>query len=354
MKIYDARSGGGFPAERAAGRVRAADECHGAGSDRRRCRRTAPARRSARRCKGQPEAEKHKKHKKHKRQQQEASRTQTKADMRVEPRTPQRTALRLTGAGPGVLRGARRDGAPPTPGRGPVKEYSTIPTTTQAGGHPDVNLEFQSGKPESIRYPELSCYGNASRTRLRIPGRLHRRPARDAALHDGPVRDRNARSTPRSGLGPVSSRRLAAARKCGGELFFRRPLYNMVPNRVRQDCWLHGVLLDFPIYTVLSARTGSDYGLDARQRDHHSSPCASRAGHSGACRRRRSTTLNRFNAAAGSRSRKTTRPVEQPGKALPVEPDHLRGPLDATFKTSPTTASEETTHPGRRRPAATS
>ena len=73
---------------------------------------------------------------------------------------------------------------------------------------------------------------------------------------------------------------------------------------------------------------------------------------------RRSTTRCGSSKAAASPPSATghRQPIEQPGKAVPLEPDDLRraADLDHRHASATTTASTATTRPGRRRPAATS
>ena len=72
IKIYDARTGGGFPAEKVLAKCAAADECHGPSSDR---PALAPDRTSA--DLGEPKAKKTK-HKKHKKKNKKKHRRSTR------------------------------------------------------------------------------------------------------------------------------------------------------------------------------------------------------------------------------------------------------------------------------------
>jgi hypothetical protein len=77
VKIYDARTGGGFPAERTPEKCLAADECHGAGPG----APTLPADRTSAQLgpKAKPKAHKAKKHKKHQKAHKKKSKKRAKA-----------------------------------------------------------------------------------------------------------------------------------------------------------------------------------------------------------------------------------------------------------------------------------
>ena len=89
----------------------------------------------------------------------------------------------------GRLRRRDRRGAPPRrPALAgtPIKSYSAIPSSTQAGGHPDLEvlLGRKPGPPEEPKPLQLR-----GRQRRQHPsaGGLHRQPARDPAVHGRPV-----------------------------------------------------------------------------------------------------------------------------------------------------------------------
>ena len=82
----------------------------------------------------------------------------------------------------------------------PITAYSALPSTRQAGGHPDVELAFRGRKPHSAAQPEP----------LQLRGRERRDPftsRRDSSATRTRLRSArspsslptNARSTPRSG-----------------------------------------------------------------------------------------------------------------------------------------------------------
>ena len=144
-------------------------------------------------------------------------------------------------------------------------------------------------------------------------------------------------------------------------------VYNMVPHAGRRPGWSPSRSLLAPVYTELSARTDSDYGLGLRPGISQRDSAAFGISHLplGGSRRRRSTT-NCAVAVSGQggltwcmldvgvprpiareeRMRRRTRVtavvhlaarLDQPADSVPAEPDDLRRPADDESKRSPTT-----------------
>jgi len=144
-----------------------------------------------------------------------------------------------------------------------IYSYSSTPSTTQAGGHPNININFEiedysddSGHPN----PKLPCgCNNAKNLDIYLPagviGNPHATPkcsnadfARETCPADSqigvahPTVDLNGYFT----FGP-----------------FTDPVYNLEPrpNQAGLIGWLTP-LFNTPVYHVISARTATDYGLD--------------------------------------------------------------------------------------------
>jgi hypothetical protein len=142
-----------------------------------------------------------------------------------------------------------------------VRSFETTPSSTQAGGHPDVTIEFSN---EISIDPETGdpCYCNN---------------LRDAKVSLPPGVIGNPHATPRCStmefaqdICPVDSQVGVATADvalfgCSPCFRMKVPLYNLVP--LPEQAALLGFkafLFSYPTYTVLSARTDGDYGLDAK------------------------------------------------------------------------------------------
>ncbi len=144
----------------------------------------------------------------------------------------------------------------------PVVNFSVAPSTTQAGGHPDIAVQFKVGNSATSGYSN-PCYCNDPKdVMVNLPtgfiGNPHATPrcgSAEFALQECP-------SDSQIGIAVVLLYKEAGV---GGGVYAWKPLFNMVP---RPD---QAGLLAFPTpaagglpqYTVLKARTGSDYGLTA-------------------------------------------------------------------------------------------
>ena len=142
-----------------------------------------------------------------------------------------------------------------------VRSFETTPSTTQAGGHPDVTVAFSN---EISLDPVTGdpCYCNNLRdAKVSLPAGVIGNP----------------HATPRCStmefaqdICPVDSQvgvAIADVALFGCSPCFRMkvPLYNLMP--LPNQAALLGFkafLFSYPTYTVLSARTDGDYGLDAQ------------------------------------------------------------------------------------------
>jgi hypothetical protein len=145
-----------------------------------------------------------------------------------------------------------------------IYSYSATPSTTQAGGHPNITFSFaledysdDAGYPN----PSVPCdCNNAENLDVHLPagviGNPHATPqcsAADFIREECPADSRIGTAFPTVDFegyfpfGPLTT-----------------PVYNLVPkpNQAGAYGWLTP-LFNTPVFTVLSARTGTDYGLDA-------------------------------------------------------------------------------------------
>jgi hypothetical protein len=141
-----------------------------------------------------------------------------------------------------------------------IKSFEATPSTTQAGGHPNVIVRFSNeNRVEPVNGDPCQC--NTLRdANISLPagliGNPHATPqcsTLDFSLDTCPVD---------SQVGVANASVLIFDNCC---LTMKVPLYNLVP--LPEQAALLGFkafLFDYPTYTVLSARTGSDYGLDAK------------------------------------------------------------------------------------------
>jgi hypothetical protein len=140
-----------------------------------------------------------------------------------------------------------------------IKAFTAEPSSSQAGGHPDLRIYFQvSTRVDPLLPP---CFCNQIKNALvETPagfiGNPHAAAECSAAqftLDRCPVDSQIGIASPTVGINDS-----------GGGQLEQTPLYNLVPG-VGQAGLLgfKAYMFDFPVYTVLHARTGGDYGLDA-------------------------------------------------------------------------------------------
>jgi hypothetical protein len=140
-----------------------------------------------------------------------------------------------------------------------IRTFDSYPSTTQAGGHPDFTITFENDNRFDPALPG-PCGCNAPKDVIvNLPagviGNPHSAPRCDAqrfAFDECPMDSQIGVATPTGCLG---------ASLCGS---FPQPLYNLVPPPDQAGVvGFKTVIFNTPLFTVLTARTGSDYGLRA-------------------------------------------------------------------------------------------
>lgn len=136
----------------------------------------------------------------------------------------------------------------------PIMQYSAMPSSTQAGGHPDVEISFE------VENRQLQRSNNPCNCE----------DAKDATVHLPPGFIGDPHATPECTLADFSANECPVDSQVGIVSVFTivpldAALYNLAPPPA--DAGLLGFKIpgyDAPQFTVLSARTESDYGLDAK------------------------------------------------------------------------------------------
>jgi hypothetical protein len=139
----------------------------------------------------------------------------------------------------------------------PVLHYSTLPSTSQAGGHPDVAISFKVAN-RLVQESQSLC---------------NCEDARNATVHFPPGLIGNPGATPKCTIADFSADDCPIDSQIGMAFVITGPgiplqflaaIYNLVPPP--DVAGLTGFKLSFfdsAQFTVLSSRTDSDYGLDA-------------------------------------------------------------------------------------------
>jgi hypothetical protein len=150
-----------------------------------------------------------------------------------------------------------------------IIEYSAGPSDSQAGGHPDIKIHFKVGTKVDPVLENYPGNGNSIKEALvETPagfiGNVHATPqctTADFSLDKCPIDSQVGYVQPGVEL---TEGCLGNPSTCEGLQFFT-PLYNLVPPP--DEAGLLGfkaIIFSYPTYTVLSARTDSDFGLNAR------------------------------------------------------------------------------------------
>lgn len=139
----------------------------------------------------------------------------------------------------------------------PITSYSALPSTTQAGGHPNLEVQF-AVKNRALQNSKSAC---------------NCEDAKNATFHLPAGFIGNPHATPQCTLAEFSAEECPIDSQVGianvhasdnGEIPFDTAIYNLVPPP--QDPGLLGFkifIFNTPQFTVLSSRTGGDYGLDS-------------------------------------------------------------------------------------------
>jgi hypothetical protein len=136
----------------------------------------------------------------------------------------------------------------------PITFYTAVPSTTQAGGHPDLEINFSVAN-RLIQQSQSPCNcEDAKNATVHLPAGFVGNPH---ATPQCTIADFSANTC------PIDSQ-IGVVHVIAGGFSFISALYNVVPPP-NVAGWLAFKIFLFgsPQFTVLSARTGSDYGLDA-------------------------------------------------------------------------------------------
>jgi hypothetical protein len=153
-----------------------------------------------------------------------------------------------------------------------IQEYEAGPSTTQAGGHPDLTVQFRVGTRVNPFIPDSCNCGSIKTAKVETPagfiGDPHATPRCTTAqfsLDICPVDSQVGMAYPSV---EINDNCFSLEEfKCEGTFTPPAPLYNLIPPPDQAGLLgFKGELYGFPIYTVLSARTGGDYGLNAEVR----------------------------------------------------------------------------------------
>ena len=136
----------------------------------------------------------------------------------------------------------------------PIFSYSAMPITTQAGGHPDIVTSVAFGNRDNLNFP-TNCYCQDPENITDVlPAGLTGNP--HATPQCTRVNFGLQRCSPSSQVGVVEL-----------DLFlnwFQIPVYNVEPDPGQAgSLGFFAPLANTPLFIVLHARTGGDYGLDA-------------------------------------------------------------------------------------------
>jgi hypothetical protein len=137
----------------------------------------------------------------------------------------------------------------------PITFFDAAPTTTQAGGHPDLGITFQV----------------LNRQLLNSEDPCQCQDARDVTIHLPTGFIGNPHATPRCSLAdfsadtcPIDSQ-LGVAKVEAGGFSFLTPVNNMIPAPEQAGLLAFKIILfGTPQFTILGSRTDSDFGLDAK------------------------------------------------------------------------------------------
>ncbi len=144
-----------------------------------------------------------------------------------------------------------------------IRSFATVPSSTQAGGHPDVTINYSGEFRESPQLGKTCQCNDPKDIDISFPpgfiGNPHATPQCAAADYA-----RNACPAD-SQIGTISP-----TVDAGGGLVLtleNEPLYNMIPRPNQAGLLAAALAPEFftvPLYIELAARTGTDYGLDSK------------------------------------------------------------------------------------------
>ena len=152
--------------------------------------------------------------------------------------------------------------ASPALANDPIYSFATLPSNTEAGAHPNVAFSFDIGNRQDGSLDPCGC-GDAKEITVHLPtgliGNTHATPQCDVAHF-------SADQCPSDSQVGVSENLLnGRPGELGlGDVSFLSAVFNLVPPPDEPALFAFKTpLADTPIFIVISARTNSDYGVDA-------------------------------------------------------------------------------------------
>jgi hypothetical protein len=161
--------------------------------------------------------------------------------------------LALLALGPGSASAAEPEGAR-------IKQYEATISSSQAGSHPDLSIDFEVGSRVDPYLPGTCNCNDIKTARVEFPAGFIGNPHSVAeCTTEQFVIDRCPVD---SQVGIARPDVLLADGCCAATGW--TPVYNLVPQPGQAGLLgFKGYIFNFPIYTALNARTGGDYGLNA-------------------------------------------------------------------------------------------
>jgi hypothetical protein len=152
----------------------------------------------------------------------------------------------------------------------PVTRFHVVPSTTQAGGHPnlEIDLRVENRMTQHIPAPTCDCQ-DAKDITVHLPagfiGDPHATPQCNAVnFGSGTCPPDSQVGYVELGLNAEEQPNPNRPEEFPGGFFGRPGVYNLVPHGNQAALLAINVPIEnFPIYTVLEPRTDGDYGLDA-------------------------------------------------------------------------------------------
>ena len=157
-----------------------------------------------------------------------------------------------------AVAGAVKTGPPPY--GAPIEKFHVFPAFTQAGGHADTTIEFELGTHYSkYEQEEESGANTVKNVIVEMPEGFIANPHNVAECTAGQFALNECPVDAQVGMTYAS---VTLAGGYTGEL--PAPLYNFVPQPGQAGLLaFKAYIFGYPIYTVISPRTGGDYGLTA-------------------------------------------------------------------------------------------
>ena len=147
----------------------------------------------------------------------------------------------------------------------PVEEFFVRPSTTQAGGHPDIRTAFVVSNHQLINTPQGDCEcEDAKDVHVHLPAGVIGVPDSMPKCTDAEFGGTQCSPDAQIGLLQVG---IGNEPFEGAEAPFlgKIPVYNLVPHPGQAALFGANVsFINAPIYFVFTPRTGGDYGLDER------------------------------------------------------------------------------------------